>query len=176
MTPNNLRSIALAGLLSLLTSTTLYAKPKTIEDELKELAELAMKCGKKTSFEDYGSWDGITGRYHIDNYSLDVPVNPDGNKPLGLPFPETVTFHFRDGSVQRAPNQIIDQDDSFEIIGTVVGYFGCHYKRKGDFRGHGCGVDRFINDLLEARIRKDIEFIKKNVSPHCYAQDNFLCV
>lgn len=169
----NLKTITLALGLSIVPSTSyadspdlnteiVYAKPKPLEDELKELAELAIQCGEKVSFEDYGSQNGVSGRYHFDSYSLDVPVKPDGSKSLGLPFPEKVYFHFRDGSISNGPNQVVDHHDRFEIIGREAGYFSCHYQHQGDFQG--CDAYRFIDDFLEARIRKTIEFIKKNVS------------
>ncbi len=166
----NLKTIAFAGLLSLFPTEITYAKPASLEDKLKELAELAMKCGEKASFEDYGSQNGISGRYHVDSYSLAVPVNPDGNKALGLPFPETIYFQFRDGTIQKTPNRSIDQDESFEVIGDLgkgVEYFRCSYQRKNDSPGRTC-TGPFIDDLLEARIRKAIEFIKENISPKCY--------
>lgn len=162
----NLKAITFAGLLYLFPTEMTYANPTPIEDELKDLAELVMKCGKKVSFEDYGSQNSVSGRYHMNSYSLEVPDNVDRN--LGLPFPETVFFNFKDESIPKAPNQVVDKSDSFEITGKEVGYFSCHYQHKGDFQGHGCGADRFTYDLLEQRIRKAIEFIKKNVSPNCY--------
>ncbi len=171
----NLKTIAFTGLLYLFPIERTYAKLPTLGNELKDLAELAMKCGKKASFEDSGSQNGVSGRYRVDKYTLDIPVIPDGNKNLGLPFSETISFHFRDGSVQMAPNRVIDETESVEVIGGGVGYFRCTYQRKRSSPGSTCTAP-FMNDSLEARIRKAIKFIKENAPTHCYGENNFPCV
>lgn len=160
-------TIALAGLLSFFPTETTYAKPKPLEDELKELAELAMKCGKKTSFDKMIYPEGFFVPIGpVEYYSFTVPLNPQ--PPSTLPFPSTVYFRFQEQPYE-ARNHAVDQGDSFEIISRDAGYFRCFYQRKGDFKWHGCGPDRFIdNDLLEARIRKAIIFIKENVPAQCY--------
>lgn len=160
----NLKTIAFAGLLYFFPTEIAYAKPKPLEDELKELAELAMKCGSKFSYKRYDIQNGIPVSYAVDGYLLSIPT-PD---PLSrLPFIDQIYVNFYDGSFQNSPDQTINQEDNFEIIGGEAGYFRCAFKHKGNILRRTC-TSPFIDDLLEARIRRAIEFIKKNVSPECY--------
>ena len=164
----NFKTIALTGLLSLFPTEVISAKPKPkpLEEELKELAELAMKCGEKTSFDKIIYPEGIFVPFGpVEYYSFKIPLHPQ--PPSTLPFPDNIYFRFQEGSYETR-NHVVDKGDSFEIVGGDAGYFRCYYKQKGDFTGQGCGSDRFIDDLLEVRIRKAVEFIKKNVSAECY--------
>ncbi|MDO8656271.1 MAG: hypothetical protein Q7K45_03455 [Nanoarchaeota archaeon] len=162
-----IRTIALAGFLSLFPTEMTYAKPTSLEEELKELAELAMKCGEKTSFDKIIYPENFFVPIGpVEYYSFTVPLNPQ--PPSTLPFPATVHFRFQEGSYNTR-NHAVDKGDSFEIISRDAGYFKCFYQHKGDFAGRGCGPDRFIYDgLLEVQIRKAVEFIKKNIPAECY--------
>ncbi|MEK6950484.1 MAG: hypothetical protein AABX13_02050 [Nanoarchaeota archaeon] len=153
------------------------AKFKYIDDDLRELAELAMKCGDKVTYERIGYSQGKLIRYSVDYYGLDVPVIPDGNRKLGLPFPQKVFFRFIDGTLQKAPNQVVDKDEDFELMGKVASYHGCSYH--GDNLLKKCelieplpgifipSIDGYGKRILEA-----IQYIKDNVSPQCY-DNNF---
>ncbi len=171
-----IRSIAVAGLFSLLPTEITYAKsepvtavkPKPLEDELKELAELAMKCPDKISLEETSYQQGKPVPYRVDIYKLQAPIIPDGNKSLGLPWPETVTFLFREGTSQKAPNQVVDLDDHFEIIGGGASYFPCIYHGNTSPRLLGCGdVQDWTNEHRKAQVRATIKYIKENASLNC---------
>lgn len=161
------RRIALTGLLSLLPAEITYAKPKSLRDDFIELAELAMKCPDKVSREEISYQQGKPVPYRVDIYKLSVPVIPDGNKLRGLSFPETVTFLFSEGNPEKVPNQVVDLDDHFEIIGGTAGYFGWYYQPLENISILNCEKS-YLSDDYKARIRAAIKFIKENVSPNCY--------
>jgi len=95
----NFKTIALTGLLSLFPTEVISAKPKPkpLEEELKELAELAMKCGEKTSFDKIIYPEGIFVPFGpVEYYSFKIHLHPQ--PPSTLPFPDNIYFRFQEGS------------------------------------------------------------------------------
>lgn len=142
--------VAMAGLVSLFSPDTAYAKPKPLVDELFELAELSMKCGEKVSLR-HMFYPGDQNAYPVyspvDIYGLDVGQ---------------VSFRFRDGALHNSPDGIVDGGMVFEIIGSEIGFFRYDHSSK-------CG--NFFPKDLEARVRQVIEYIKQNTSLTCNAYD-----
>ncbi len=165
--------LGLVGLLSIFPLGTSQSDPRTLEQEMKEVAELALRCGIREEVTwsfCYGPNRGANFRtiveYTLNTHDSFSTILVEGYRQKEL------FFVFQDGNLETPPNNKIDKSDSLTVYDDIRGVsYSCVYGVKGhlDGEGRGCLLDE--KELTSPRaedVRRLLRKLKEKQYESCY--------